>query len=375
MCINPLQRDTLDNLTQYRYKYKNDSILYGHCMSPLLDKLVVFLPMKLAPNLITFFSLMCNIIAFVFSVFDGGFDFSQPLKRLTCFIIGFTQIFYSLLDNIDGKQARRTGNSTPFGMLMDHGCDIFTNIFTAYNMSRLLIVGNDDFFSYSVFFGLLVGFYYMTYEDYKLGEMYFPPINGADEGNFAVFLIGVACGIFGQGWMQYVLFSKLPSLTIGKIIAAVIALGGLSAVVNLYIHTYKKKGCIENIKNFFDNMSFYACVIVPFIYIYHKKVFYENTKWILIIQACLIFARVTLDIQIKMATIDSFRCSIMFFFSNFILILSLFITDNIINFYLLGFSSVFQFCELMVFIFFRATEITNHLGIRIFLINPTENKV
>ena len=122
-------------------------------------------------------------------------------------------------------------------------------------------------------------------------------------------------------------------------------------------------------------MSFYACVIVPFIYIYHKKIFYEITKWILIIQACLIFARVTLDIQIKMATIDSFRCNIMFFFSNFILILSLFITDNIINFYLLGFSSVFQFCELMVFIFFRATEITNHLGIRIFLINPTENKV
>ena len=55
MCINPLQRDTLDNLTQYRYKYKNDSILYRHCMSPFLDKLVVFLPKKLAPNLITFF--------------------------------------------------------------------------------------------------------------------------------------------------------------------------------------------------------------------------------------------------------------------------------------------------------------------------------
>jgi len=72
-------------------------------------------------------------------------------------------------------------------MLMEYGCDIFTNIFTDYNMSRLLIVGNGGFFSYSVFFGLLVGFYYMTYKDYKIGEMYFPPINGTDEGNFAVF--------------------------------------------------------------------------------------------------------------------------------------------------------------------------------------------
>jgi len=241
MCISPLPQKTLDNLTQYKYKYKNDSILYGYCMSPFLNKMVVFLPKTLAPNLITFCSLMCNIIAFYFSVNDGGFDFSQPLKRSTCYIIGFTQLFYSLLDNIDGKQARRTGNSTPFGMLMDHGCDIFTNIFTAYNMSRLLIVGNDDFFSYSVFFGLLVGFYYMTYEDYKIGEMYFPPINGADEGNFAVFLIGVACGILGQNFMKVSIIKNYPKLTIGRIIGGIIAFGGFTAVVNLYIHTFKKK--------------------------------------------------------------------------------------------------------------------------------------
>ena len=30
---------------------------------------------------------------------------------------------YQTLDNMDGKQARRTGNGTAFGMLFDHGCD------------------------------------------------------------------------------------------------------------------------------------------------------------------------------------------------------------------------------------------------------------
>ena len=375
MCISPLPKKTLDNLTQYKYKYRNDSILYGYCMSPFLNKMVVFLPRKLAPNLITFFSLMCNIIAFYFSVNDGGFDFSQPLKRRTCYIIGFTQLFYSLLDNIDGKQARRTGNSTPFGMLMDHGCDIFTNIFTAYNMSRLLIVGNDDFFSYSVFFGLLIGFYYMTYEDYKIGEMYFPPINGADEGNFAVFLIGVACGILGQNFLKVSFISKYPRVTLGRIIAGIIAFGGFTAVINLYIHTYKKKGCIENIRNFYDNMSFYSCIAVPLIYIYYKKEFYYNTKWILIVNACLIFARVTLDIQIKMATIDTYKCNFMFFFSNIIFLSTLFIQDNLLIFYLLGFSVIFQAAELAVFIFFRAKEITEHLGIQIFVIQPHDTNV
>jgi ethanolaminephosphotransferase len=31
-----------------------------------------------------------------------------------------------MFDEMDGKQARRTGNSSPLGMLFDHGCDAFT---------------------------------------------------------------------------------------------------------------------------------------------------------------------------------------------------------------------------------------------------------
>lgn len=30
---------------------------------------------------------------------------------------------YMLFDTLDGRQARRTGNSSPLGMLFDHGCD------------------------------------------------------------------------------------------------------------------------------------------------------------------------------------------------------------------------------------------------------------
>ncbi len=39
------------------------------------------------------------------------------------FLNGFAMIFYQTLDNMDGKQARRTGTSSPLGMLFDHGCD------------------------------------------------------------------------------------------------------------------------------------------------------------------------------------------------------------------------------------------------------------
>jgi len=35
----------------------------------------------------------------------------------------FSVVFYTWLDCFDGKQARRTGTSSPLGQLFDHGCD------------------------------------------------------------------------------------------------------------------------------------------------------------------------------------------------------------------------------------------------------------
>lgn len=372
MCMMPLTEENLDNMNKFKYKYSNNSLLYNKIYSPCLNKLVNYLPSNLAPNLITFFSLCCNIIAFIITLLDGGFDFSHPLKCSTCYVIGISQLVYQALDNIDGKQARRTGNSTPFGMLMDHGCDTFTLIFTSYNMSRLLIVGNEGFFSFSVFFGLILGFFMMTFEDYKIGEMAYPMINGVDEGNFAVFLIGLLCGIFGQDWVLFAPFKSYEYLTIGKIFALVIVIGGISTIFNLYYHTFQKKGCSENFKNFCDSMSFYNSLIIPIIYIYWKEDFWLNVKWLVLLNACLLFARVTIDIQIKIATIDSVKCGYIFILLNLVLMISILIRDNVYNYYFLGFTAIFQFAELSVFIYFRAKEITEFLEIRVFCVKSSD---
>ena len=263
MCISPLPQETLQNLNSFKYKCTNNSIIYNRCMSPFLNKVVNYLPTWLAPNLITFVSLCFNIFAAIISYLDGGLDFSYKLKRRTCFVIGIFQLIYQLLDNIDGKQARRTGNSTPFGMLMDHGCDVFTNIFTAFNLSKLLLLGNDDYFSFSIFFGLILGFYMMTYEEYKIGEMHFPSINGTDEGNFFVFLLGIFLAFAGQDYMAIVISEKY-SFTVGKLIGTVVLLGGISCVFNLYLHIYQKKGAKEMIKIFLMVFLFMPLLLFHF---------------------------------------------------------------------------------------------------------------
>ena len=173
----------------------------------------------------------------------------------------------------------------------------------------------------------MVGFYFMTYEDYKIGEMYFPAINGADEGNFAVFLLGAITGIIGQNWVNVIIYWKL-NITIGQYIGIIICIGGIFTIFNLYLHTYQKKNLQEMFKNFLDNMNFYAVVIIPIMYIIYINEFNRNYKWIILINSCLIFARVTIDIEIKITTMDELKCNLMFIFSNFLFIISLFITDD-----------------------------------------------
>ena len=367
MCISPLPEEILSNLNKFQYKSTDDSLLYHKVLSPCLNHVVNYLPTQLAPNLITVFSLLFNILAAVISYYDGGFDFSQPLKPSTCVIIGVFQFMYLLLDNIDGKQARRTGNSTPFGMLMDHGCDIFTNIFTCFNVTKLLLLGNDTFYSFSAFFGLMLGFYIMTYEEYKVGEMHFPPINGTDEGNFVISVMGVILGITGQDFLLIEISSSW-GLTIGKLIGLGLVFGGFSTIYNLFLHTYQKKGFKEMLKIPIDTLPFYSSVIVPLIFIGYDINFYKSYKWVILANSCLIFARVTIDTQIKISTMDYVRCNIMFIISNAVFINSLFIHIDFIKFYVLFFLFVAQAAEISVLIFFRTREITNYLGIRVFCV-------
>ena len=368
MCITPLTQENLDNMKNFKYKSTDDSILYQKCMSPCLNKVVNYIPRNIAPNLITLISLCFNILASIISYNDGGFDFDNKLKSNTCIIIGMFQLLYQLLDNIDGKQARRTGNSTPFGMLMDHGCDVFTNIFTSYNLSKLLLVGNDDYLSFSVFFGLLLGFYMMTFEEYKLGEMHFPPINGTDEGNFFIFLLGIFLGIFGQDSMTYIISEKY-NITLGKLMGLGVIIGGFSCVFNLYLHTYKNKGCKETSKIIIENISFYDVIIIPILFIKYHLDFYKDNKWIIITNICLLFARITIDIQIKILTSDILTCNIIFIFTNISLIIILLLNQYIIMLYSLIILSILQIIELSIFIYRRAKQITDFLDIKIFCVN------
>ena len=70
-----------------------------------------------------------------------GANFDGDLPGWFCYLMGILYFTYMLADNCDGKQARRTGSSSPLGMLFDHGVDSTTSILGNFTMQRLLKSG------------------------------------------------------------------------------------------------------------------------------------------------------------------------------------------------------------------------------------------
>ena len=102
--------------------------------------MLIFTPNTLAPNTITIIGFLTHVIATITLV--CFLPFSSPAPDWALFLYGFAVFAYQMLDNLDGKQARKIGNSTPLGMIMDHGCDALGVIFLTAGVARTICLDN-----------------------------------------------------------------------------------------------------------------------------------------------------------------------------------------------------------------------------------------
>lgn len=66
-----------------------------------------------------------------------------PIPRWVFLVASINVMVAYTLDGIDGKQARRTGTSTPLGELFDHGLDSYSSLFIMIYLFSLF--GTHDF--------------------------------------------------------------------------------------------------------------------------------------------------------------------------------------------------------------------------------------
>eukprot|EP01041_Mallomonas_annulata_P000667 gene667-1287_t len=178
------------NLKLYKYRGGDNSPIYCYILSPLAQFLVNLLPTYIAPNVITFVGLLVSASSTILSVLLNP-ELNEKGPRWLCLYSAIALFIYQTMDNMDGKQARRTGSSSPLGMIFDHGCDAINAGIFGISLASALGTG----WNMGIFFGLWCGFvpfYLQTWEEHHLGEMFLLPINGPTEG----ILIGMSMCLY-----------------------------------------------------------------------------------------------------------------------------------------------------------------------------------
>lgn len=126
---NILSERELKKLKEHQYSSTCSSLL-----DPLMQKFwnwfVTFVPLWVAPNLITIVGLAINIVTSLVLVWYCP-TATEVAPWWTTFSCALGLFIYQTLDAIDGKQARRTKTASPLGELFDHGCDSLSTVFVS----------------------------------------------------------------------------------------------------------------------------------------------------------------------------------------------------------------------------------------------------
>ncbi|GMI49056.1 hypothetical protein TrCOL_g4051 [Triparma columacea] len=207
-------------LKGYKYSGSDLSLTYKYILSPLAQKCVdLFTPRSVAPNTITLTGFLLIIIAYIIMWFYAPDVAGSVLCKTNhddCVETGSVPrwvflanavalLVYQTLDNMDGKQARRTGSSSPLGMLFDHGCDALNSPLSSINWCVAMSINHTT--PLVIFWTLAasaIPFYISTWEEYYTGSLILPIINGPSEGLIlAASLSGISFVHGPQVWHSY----------------------------------------------------------------------------------------------------------------------------------------------------------------------------
>ena len=93
---------------------QENSWLAHHGLNDYWNWLVEFVPLWMAPNVLTAAGFLSQMAGFIVMSYYNP-DFETEVPPWVYFFCALTLFIYQSLDNIDGKQARRTNSSSPLG--------------------------------------------------------------------------------------------------------------------------------------------------------------------------------------------------------------------------------------------------------------------
>ncbi|KAH9818484.1 CDP-alcohol phosphatidyltransferase-domain-containing protein [Melampsora americana] len=186
----------LAKLRDYRYSAVDLSPTTKYILRHWWNWVAEWMPRWLAPNMITLIGLFF-ILVNIATVAIYMPDLASEAPRWVYFSFAIGLFSYQTLDNVDGKQARKTGTSSPLGELFDHGIDSLNCVLGG--LIQCAAIGTGQSF-YSVFIVVVACWpmYLSTWEEYHTGVLYLGFINGPTEGLLIAMAILLNSGFNGN---------------------------------------------------------------------------------------------------------------------------------------------------------------------------------
>ncbi|KAK5113096.1 hypothetical protein LTR62_003675 [Meristemomyces frigidus] len=191
----------IEHFKTYKYSSVDKSPVSYYILRHYWNACVNFLPIWLAPNMVTllgFFFVIGNVA--LLQLMDP--DLQGPKYSWVYYSYAFGVWAYSTMDNIDGKQARRTGTSSGLGELFDHGIDSLNCTLASLLESSAMALGPTPMGALTALIPCLPMFF-STWETYHTHTLYLGYFNGPTEGLIIASAIMVLSGVYGpQIWHE-----------------------------------------------------------------------------------------------------------------------------------------------------------------------------
>ncbi|XP_031825798.1 choline/ethanolaminephosphotransferase 1 bbc isoform X4 [Nomia melanderi] len=359
----------LKRLSEHKYSCTTNSLLDG-LLQPWWDWLVSKVPLWLAPNLITILGLIVNILTTLILVYYSP-DAKTEAPRWACFLCALGLFIYQSLDAIDGKQARRTGTSTPLGELFDHGCDSISTVFVALSACIAVQLGYYPTWMFFQCFCAMTLFYCAHWQTYVSGSLRFGKVD-VTEAQFTIITIHLISAIFGpKVWMMELPYTgtevKVFPLWAAVGIAILLAQSSISVILAGGVG---KNGSTVAGTSVLSPIIPFSFVVVPAFIIYRKSAehVYENHPALYILAFGMVAAKVTNRLVVAHMTKNEMQYLDSSLIGPAMLFLNQYFNFFIKEYYVLWLCFIWVTLDLLRYSSQICLEICDHMKIKLFRI-------
>jgi ethanolaminephosphotransferase len=195
-----ISQQGVQNLGVYKYNGVDQSFLANlimkHWWNWLIDNVV---PPTIAPNVLTLMGFFCVLAAnLVLWAYSPLMDRAAPNWT---YVFAALMIFcYQTLDNLDGKQARKTGSSSALGEVFDHGADSLTVSMFVMIMTTAFQFSHIMSFIALIMLGLI--FYFAHWENFFTGSLILRKWSNPTEAQLFLISNLLITSYFGAEWWK-----------------------------------------------------------------------------------------------------------------------------------------------------------------------------